>query len=361
MCQASANKCSLQQQGTTHQSAKDFLVEKEPQIVFPAGKQIEHNAILTRSINAMSRILRKDLYDLQHPGISTKEVEQHRPNPDPLAPIRYACVYWIEHFCESHNASNNAAVGSFLQKHFLHWLKALSLLKSASEGVLALIKLVSLLRVSDHILRKRRGVLIDKKSARKSHLLDLADDMRRFAHFCRGIVEKAPLQAYSSALIFSPTSSLTRQLFEGEIPGWIFRKSYVEKNWDSCVMTLEGHSGRVNSVAFSVDGRRLAVDDVVLCAGDEVGGRGGFDGVEDCDGIGRDATVAYEGRVGEIGWGEEGGDGILGVTFGGAAAAFSVGFCSCDACGRFDVACSDGDCDVLVGTAVRRELAKMPM
>jgi hypothetical protein len=22
------------------------------------------------------------------------------PNPDPLAPIRYACVYWVDHLCE---------------------------------------------------------------------------------------------------------------------------------------------------------------------------------------------------------------------------------------------------------------------
>ncbi len=51
----------------------------------------------------------------------------------------------------------------------------------------------------------------------------------------------------------------------------------------------------------------MGVNDVVLCAGDEDGGRGGFDGVDDCVGMGRDATVAYEGRVGETGWGGGGG------------------------------------------------------
>ena len=62
--------------------------------------------------------------------------------------------------------------------------------------------------------------------------------------------------------------------------------------------------------------------------------------------------------MGETGGGEDNGDGLVGVLFGvgrGAAAAFS-----CDACGEFDVACSNGDCDVVVG-AVRRGLAKMPM
>ena len=67
--------------------------------------------------------------------------------------------------------------------------------------------------------------------------------------------------------------------------------------------------------------------------------------------------------MGETRGGEEGGEGCVGAIFGvgrGAAAAFSDGFSSCDACGGFDVACSNGDCDVVVG-AVRRELAKMPM
>jgi WD40 repeat protein len=81
--------------------------------------------------------------------------------------------------------------------------------------------------------------------------------MHRFARSYRGIIEKAPLQAYVSALIFSPTNSLTRQLFESKVPGFIVRKPYVELNWDACLSTLEGHSGMVTSVAFSADGQRL--------------------------------------------------------------------------------------------------------
>ncbi|KAH8742353.1 hypothetical protein F5883DRAFT_478116 [Diaporthe sp. PMI_573] len=226
----------------THQSAKDFLVKKEPQVVFPAGKQIEHNAILTRSIKAMSQILKQDIYRLQRPGVSIEEIERQRPNPDPLAPIQYACVYWIEHFRESENTSLDAAVGIFIKKHFLRWFEALSILKSTSEGVFTMAKLVSSL----------------KKSASESQLLALARDMHRFARSYRGIIEKAPLQAYVSALIFSPTNSLTRKLFESKVPGFIVRKPYVELNWDACLSTLEGHSDMVISVAFSADGRRLA-------------------------------------------------------------------------------------------------------
>lgn len=78
------------------------------------------------------------------------------------------------------------------------------------------------------------------------------------SHSYKGIIEKAPLQAFSSALIFSPTNSLTRKLFQGEGPGWIVRKPQVEENLDACLMTLEGHSGSVLSVAFSPDSQYIA-------------------------------------------------------------------------------------------------------
>lgn len=132
----------------THQSAKDFLVEKEAHTIFPSGERVEHRAILRRSIDAMSQTLRKDIYSLQHPGIPTEEVDRQRPKPDPLAPIRYACVYWIDHSCETQTASDLDDIVLFLKEHFLHWFEALSILQSTRQGVLALSKFICLLVVS---------------------------------------------------------------------------------------------------------------------------------------------------------------------------------------------------------------------
>jgi hypothetical protein len=145
----------------THQSAKDFLTKQEPQTIFPSGEEIVHQAILTRSIEAMSQILRKDIYGLQHPGIPIEEVQRQRPDPDPLAPVRYACVHWLNHSCETQTASDHVGIDAFLKKQFLHWFEALSLLNSTSQGVLALSKFVTLLQVSYHMLRKRSHVLIN--------------------------------------------------------------------------------------------------------------------------------------------------------------------------------------------------------
>jgi hypothetical protein len=82
--------------------------------------------------------------------------------------------------------------------------------------------------------------------------------MRRFLLSHKGIIEIAPLQVYISALLFSPTNSLTRRLFSQEEPSWIELKPGVEANWNACLQTLEGHDGFVTSVAFSNDGKRLA-------------------------------------------------------------------------------------------------------
>lgn len=130
-----------------HQSAKDFLSEKEPAILFPSGKEVEHRSVLLRSIKAMSQTLRRDMYSLKHPGTPIEEVQLKLPSPDPLAPIRYACTYWVDHLREIQSDHRVDSINCFLQKHFLHWFEALGLLGRTSEGVRALTKLVPLLEV----------------------------------------------------------------------------------------------------------------------------------------------------------------------------------------------------------------------
>ena len=90
-----------------------------------------------------------------------------------------------------------------------------------------------------------------------SPLLALMKDMRRCALLNKDVVERFPLQTYLSALIFSPVGSITRQSFKKKEPEWITLKPSVEKEWNSCLQTLEGHSGCVNSVAFSPDGQKI--------------------------------------------------------------------------------------------------------
>jgi hypothetical protein len=138
-----------------HQSAKDFLSTKAGREVFPSGIEAAHHAIFARSLQAMSKTLRRDVYCLQELGFSIEDVEQQ--DPDPLALTRYSCVYWVDHLCQSdpvcsaaykQDIQDEGTVHTFLKRSYLHWLEALSLCRSMANGVLSMAKLQSLVRVS---------------------------------------------------------------------------------------------------------------------------------------------------------------------------------------------------------------------
>jgi WD40 repeat protein len=86
----------------------------------------------------------------------------------------------------------------------------------------------------------------------------LVQDARRFIMYHKGAIEGYPLQTYSSALVFSPTGSMIRQIFQHETPRAITIQPGMSDGWSACLQTLEGHGSWVNSVAFSHDSARLA-------------------------------------------------------------------------------------------------------
>ena len=82
-------------------------------------------------------------------------------------------------------------------------------------------------------------------------------DAKRFILQNRWIIDIAPLQLYSSAIIFAPIESVIRAQFERPIQ-WICRLPEVPPAWGLKLQKLEGHSRPVNAVAFSHDGQLLA-------------------------------------------------------------------------------------------------------
>ena len=83
-------------------------------------------------------------------------------------------------------------------------------------------------------------------------------DAKRFALRHRSVIEYAPLQIYSSALIFTPERSIIRRQFKEQLPSWIGRLPKTQLDWSANLQTLEGHTSSVNSVAFSHNGKLLA-------------------------------------------------------------------------------------------------------
>ncbi|KAI9731430.1 MAG: hypothetical protein M1818_007820 [Claussenomyces sp. TS43310] len=213
-----------------HQSAKDFLIRQATADIFLSGLKDTHHEILFRSLQLMSKTLRRDIYGLGAPGPPIEQVI--RPTPDPLSPARYSCVYWIDHLhnCDLtknvNDLQDGGSVDKFLRHKYLYWLEALS--------------------------------LVGSMSGHTSQLAKFVHDGYRFIQYHKYRIENAPLQIYSSALLFSPARSIIRNQFQNEEPRWVVIQSAVEDNWSACLQALEGHSSSVNSIAFSHDSKLLA-------------------------------------------------------------------------------------------------------
>jgi hypothetical protein len=143
-----------------HQSAKDFLLKEAAHVIFPSGKEIVHYTIFSRSLRSMSHTLRRDIYGLGALGYSIEQI--YHPKPDPLAALRYSCIYWIDHLhdwsssssvCDRDGLQGGGPVESFLREKYLYWLEALSICKSMSKGVVAMTKLEVLSQVIYYIIK----------------------------------------------------------------------------------------------------------------------------------------------------------------------------------------------------------------
>jgi hypothetical protein len=137
-----------------HQSVKDYLCSEAFDKIFPSELGYVHYIIFSRSLQVMSRTLRRDIYGLDDFGYPIERVKQ--PDPDPLAALRYSCIHWVNHLydwssnsCTNHSVDlqDGGMIDMFIRKKYLYWLEALSLCRRMSEGVLSIAKLEAIIQV----------------------------------------------------------------------------------------------------------------------------------------------------------------------------------------------------------------------
>jgi hypothetical protein len=88
--------------------------------------------------------------------------------------------------------------------------------------------------------------------------MNFLSDANRFILANRSILDMAPLQVYSSALVFTPKRSVIKEKFKERIPKCLQQLLEVQESWSANIQTLEGHSNAVTSAVFSPDGKVLA-------------------------------------------------------------------------------------------------------
>lgn len=131
-----------------HQSASDYILGKAASQIFTTGIPDHHGILFSRSIDALSQTLRRNIHDLKSPG----SLKLKAPDPDPLGPVEYSCIYWIDHLKVSEpgrirdqSLVDGGIIHEFFKKYFLYWLEALSLLGNVSKGTSALSSLQALI------------------------------------------------------------------------------------------------------------------------------------------------------------------------------------------------------------------------
>ncbi|EED12794.1 wd40 protein, putative [Talaromyces stipitatus ATCC 10500] len=228
-----------------HLSFRDFLVDADRRDtnLFWVDEAETHKMIMTKCLDRMSQrgYLQENICNLPDHGTLRAEID-NRIITNYLPPdVQYACRFWVYHLKESQSYINDKdPVHRFLLDHFLHWLESLSLLGRIMESV--------------HLIRTLQTLVHDKNM----EISKLLSDAMRFARRHSSIIDRAPLQVYSSALIFSPMTSIIRNFYINKIPHWIEKLPEVESAWSAVLQTLEGHSDSVSTVAFSPDGTLLA-------------------------------------------------------------------------------------------------------
>lgn len=250
-----------------HQSARDFLVNNIPDTIFPEGIEFRHHSMFLNSLEALSATLQRDIYGLGHSRLTDAQLPT--PDPDPLALIGYSCVYWVDHLkssksqCETseNELDDGDLVHQFFRSKYLNWIEALSLLRKVPEGILAVQNLEAL-AVSTQPSPFDRCLTTLWTQTKATGLAEMLIDARRFILYHKLAIEIDPLQVYASALVFSPTRSLVRQLYESESSIRIISPNAAGLDWSSCLQTMvfdaHGMQPRLGSVCFSTDGQWVA-------------------------------------------------------------------------------------------------------
>lgn len=128
-----------------HLSFRDFLVDPNKRDTNPfwIDERATHEKIANRCLELLSSgdRLKKNICNLDIPGMSRVDVNPAVINSHLPAAVRYACLYWVHHLEQSRPAEGKACITDdhqayiFLKRHFLHWLEALSLLGKISESI----------------------------------------------------------------------------------------------------------------------------------------------------------------------------------------------------------------------------------
>ena len=137
-----------------HPSFRDFLLNKDrcSDLRFWVAEEAAHKDLFLSCLRLLSSKLRRDICNLRHLGTLASEVRSHVVESCIPLDVQYACRSWVDHLRQSKTVPcDNDQTHRFLQRHFLHWLEALSFLGRLSDCIRYMRTLEALLMVSSFV------------------------------------------------------------------------------------------------------------------------------------------------------------------------------------------------------------------
>lgn len=227
-----------------HLSFKDFLLDPETRSITPfwIDEGATHERLAARCLSKCAN-LKRNICGLSDPATQRKDLNPDKIRKDIPLDLQYACRFWVTHFAHSRDQMRLIPqAATFIEKSFLHWMEAMSIIGLAFD-------LVEILDLLESTIENQT------RSSFNIPSLTILSELKRFVTKNWQICDLSPLQLYISGLNFVPETSAIRSFFKYEFPGNAI--TGVQKVW-SLTQKLEDHSGSISSLAFSNDGRLLA-------------------------------------------------------------------------------------------------------
>ncbi|KAF7967539.1 hypothetical protein HWV62_33954 [Athelia sp. TMB] len=217
-----------------HKSFYDYLTLRDLFEPWAIDTEQYHMYVANRCLIHLEQMLHENMCSLTLPYPVRDETL-----PDSVA---YASKYWIEHVCSVKNPPDGFCdrMDRFLNKHLLHWLEALVILKAFSVALYHLPRLLQW--IQEH--------------SPEIQVYHFAHDAHRFAQYFANTIQEHPLLVYRSALPFAPRESLIYKAFYREQLSCVV--CGVEQQWSSLLQVFRGHTSGVEGIAMSPDGSQIA-------------------------------------------------------------------------------------------------------
>jgi hypothetical protein len=123
-----------------HLSFREFLIDpqKQGKSLFWVDEKSTHQKLASRCLELMCGPsgLHQDMCSLSEPGVLRSEIDEGTIASSLSPDLQYACRYWVDHLKQGQQDIVDGDITHlFLQKHLLHWLEAMSLIRESSRCV----------------------------------------------------------------------------------------------------------------------------------------------------------------------------------------------------------------------------------